>query len=362
MTNDKGILIKNIYYMLCYAFQVLKQTNYENVDKENFDNIEDLFAEILAIAVAQQLKQGLYREYVTKNESLSVLRGKLDMPETIRDKMQRKQKLACEFDELSENNLMNQILRTTMDKLVRDKNVAPERKNKLKNRLGFFSGVAPLDPSAIKRMNWNRLEYRRNNRNYEMLMHMCEFVLSKQIQTTESGDYRMAAFAEDRMARLFEKFVYAYYERHYKKLLSVNSALTEWNLLEEPEKAARDILPGMKTDITLSRGGKTLIIDTKYYGKITQQKYEKGTLRNAHLYQIYAYVKNMDRNYSGDVAGLLLYAKTEKELLPDCKFNMGGNKVGAKTLDLNQDFSDIAAQLDDIAYDFFKIRREAAGM
>lgn len=36
MTNDKGILIKNIYYMLSYAFQVLKQTNYEKVAAEEF--------------------------------------------------------------------------------------------------------------------------------------------------------------------------------------------------------------------------------------------------------------------------------------------------------------------------------------
>ena len=35
-------------------------------------------------------------------------------------------------------------------------------------------------------------------------------------------------------------------------------------------------------------------------------------------------------------------------------FNMGGNKIGAKTLDLNVDFKVIAAQLDIIAQDFFE--------
>lgn len=34
-------------------------------------------------------------------------------------------------------------------------------------------------------------------------------------------------------------------------------------------------------------------------------------------------------------------------------FNMGGNQIGAKTLDLNQDFKQIAAQLDAIAEHFF---------
>ena len=30
MTIDKGIFIRNIYYMLTYAFQELKQNNYED--------------------------------------------------------------------------------------------------------------------------------------------------------------------------------------------------------------------------------------------------------------------------------------------------------------------------------------------
>ena len=35
MTNDKNILIKNIYYMLAYAFQVLKRNNYASIASEN---------------------------------------------------------------------------------------------------------------------------------------------------------------------------------------------------------------------------------------------------------------------------------------------------------------------------------------
>ena len=47
MTIDKGIFIRNIYYMLTYAFQELKQNNYEEIAGEEFDEIHDLFAEIL---------------------------------------------------------------------------------------------------------------------------------------------------------------------------------------------------------------------------------------------------------------------------------------------------------------------------
>ena len=61
MTNDKGILIRNIYYMLAYAFTDLKRKHYEDIDKENFEHIYDMFAEILYRGMSMQIKQGLCR-------------------------------------------------------------------------------------------------------------------------------------------------------------------------------------------------------------------------------------------------------------------------------------------------------------
>ena len=60
MTRDKSILIKNIYYMLSYAFQTLNQENYDDVAVESFDEMYDLLAAILARGIGIQLKQGLY--------------------------------------------------------------------------------------------------------------------------------------------------------------------------------------------------------------------------------------------------------------------------------------------------------------
>ena len=42
MIKDKTILIKNIYYMLSYAYTPLTQGGYESVEKEEFDNIHNL--------------------------------------------------------------------------------------------------------------------------------------------------------------------------------------------------------------------------------------------------------------------------------------------------------------------------------
>ena len=99
MTDYKGIPIKNVYYMLTYAFDELRKKQYDDIDKEDFENIQDLFAEILYRGMSMQLKQGLHREYVLRNDSLSTLRGKLDIVGTIANRIKQKPQLACEFDD-----------------------------------------------------------------------------------------------------------------------------------------------------------------------------------------------------------------------------------------------------------------------
>lgn len=353
MTKDKSIFIKNIYYMLSYAFQVLKQSNYDDVASERFEQAQDLFAAILSKGVAQQLKHGLYREYINKHETLSVMRGKLDLPETIHKRIQRKQQLTCEFDELSENNLFNQILKTTLFYLLKDDGVDSDRRVALKRVLVFFDGVDLIEPSEIL---WNRLYYQQNNKNYELLMNICYFILDGMLQTTDKGEYKMVEFSDAHMSRLYEKFILEYYRQHHTYLTEVKAAQVKWNLKGDTSESMIRFLPIMQTDIFLRLNEKILILDAKYYGHSLQQQFDKYTLHSGNVYQIFTYVKNQDKDNTGNVAGILLYAKTDEIITPDCMFNMGGNQIGAKTLDLGVDFKIIAAQLDKIAQDYFQVK------
>ena len=335
--------------MLSYAFQVLRQEDYQKVKGEKFDKIHDLFAVILEKGVSRQIKQGLYREYVPVREDLSVMRGKLNINDTIDLKVQKKQKLACEFDEFSEDNLYNQILKVTIHRLIHAKDVSAKHKQALKKVIVFFGNVKLIQPDHIP---WNRLIYQRNNRNYELLLNICYLLNKDMLQTTEDGSYKLLAFSDEHMEKLFEKFILEYYKKHHPDL-KPSAQQIEWNLTEKPDDTMIQFLPKMKSDIMLTKNEKAMIIDAKYYSKTMSQHYDKETLRSAHLYQIYAYVKNMDKENTGNVSGLLLYAKTQDEVFPDGKpFVIGNNSIGAKTLDLNCEFEDIRKQLDDIAQSF----------
>ena len=341
MINDKGILIRNIYYMLSYAFQELKRRNYEDIDKEDFERVQDLFAEILYKGMSMQLKQGLYREYIEKHDTLPLLKGKLDIRETIRNRVQRKSVLSCEFDELSENNIFNQIIKTTTCILVREKTVSRIRKVQLKSLLPFFDGVDEVNPFTIR---WNMLRYQRSNQTYKMLMNICFFVLDGMLMTDESGAYKMATFSDEHMDRLFEKFVLEYFKVHHKGV-SANTEHVEWDI-DLDKSPMIDFLPAMKTDITLRKDNHVLIIDTKYYGSTLQYNFNKATIHSNNLYQMFSYVKNEDIGNTGDVEGVLLYAKTQEEISPDLDAVFGKNRIRVKTLDLTKEFMDIAKQLD----------------
>ena len=52
---------------------------------------------------------------------------------------------------------------------------------------------------------------------------------------------------------------------------------------------------------------------------------------------------------------MLLYAATDEAIQPDNSYKRSGNKINVKTLDLNRDFSEIAAQLNAIVEEHFDL-------
>ena len=68
------------------------------------------------------------------------------------------------------------------------------------------------------------------------------------------------------------------------------------------------------------------------------------------MYQIYTYVDNYRKLHPDEeVSGMLLYARTDALLQPDSEIPLHDITISIRTLDLNQEFRDIAAQLDRIA-------------
>lgn len=339
------IKIQNIYHMLAYAFQILKEQGYASCATEDFENTADLLSAILVKGVSIQIKRGLARTYVEQTESLSCLRGKIDVSESIKQQTLIKQQLVCTYDEFSEDMYMNRVLKTSMELLLRY-DIPKSRKKELRNLLLYFKEVNTLNIYSI---DWN-FRFNRNNQSYQMLMSVCYLLIKGLLQTTADGSVKMMQFIdEQRMCRLYEKFILEYYRKHYPQI-KVSSSQIGWAL----DDGINTMLPTMQSDIMLECKEKILIIDAKYYSHTTQIQYDVNTLHSNNLYQIFTYVKNKAVS-GGEVSGMLLYAQTDEQIQPDNDYMMSGNKISVKTLNLDCDFKDIANQLNQIADSFLEI-------
>jgi len=341
------IPIQNIYHMLSYAFQVLREQGYRDIATESFDNAAELCAAILIRGVSVQLKRGLGKEYISQTDALFSLRGKIDISASIKTQALLRRQLVCTYDQFTVNSSLNRILKSTMALLLHT-DISKERKKALRKLLVYFADVDTLDVHTV---NWN-IRYDRSNQSYRMLISVCYLVVKGLLQTNADGTTRLMDFLdEQRMCRLYEKFILEYYRQEHPEI-TAQAAQIPWQL----DDGFSAMLPVMQSDIMLSKGNRILIIDAKYYAHNTQMQYDTHTLHSANLYQIFTYVKNKDAEYGDvphEVSGMLLYARTDELIQPDHVYRMSGNQISVRTLDLNCTFDAIAGQLDGIVSDYF---------
>lgn len=331
--------------MLCYAFQTLNEQGYKKLATEEFENAGDLCAAILIRGISQQLKRGLGHEYIPETDTISSIRGKIEITDSIKSQSMIHNQMVCTYDEFSVNTEMNQIIKATVMLLLKS-HITKAHKKELRKLMVYFGDVSTID---VRTINWS-MNYNRNNQTYRMLIAVCYLVVKGLLQSKSDGSVKMMDFFdEQRMCHLYEKFILEYYRKHFPQTKS-NASQIAWAL----DDGIRSMLPTMQSDIMLSYNNKTLIIDAKYYQHTTQLQYGVHTLHSNNLYQIFTYVKNKAAEGT-DVSGMLLYAKTDEPIIPDNEYQMSGNKISVKTLDLNLEFSEIAAQLNRIVEQHFEL-------
>ena len=332
--------------MLAYAFKVLNEVNYRKLETEEFDNILELLSEILILGVQKQIKQGLVKDYIDISEDISSPKGKINITESINTLSFIKGKLNCTYDEFSLNCYLNQILKSTMNLLLKS-DISKSQKKKLKTILIYFTEVKLSD---VKKINW-KIRFDRNNQTYKMLLNICYLIIHGLLHTESSGETKLMDFDDNQLNSLYERFILKYYQREHPEIKAYSPQIP-WQI----EEGGDALLPKMQTDVTLEYEENVLIIDAKFYTRNTSQNFGKDIHHSSNLYQIFTYVKNKELELKGkdyEISGMLLYARTTSEIQPNSDYVMSGNKISVKTLDLNQDFKIIKNQLDNIVDKIF---------
>lgn len=341
-----SIPIGNIYYMLAYAFRDLREQSIVSIDPKEFYNIRELMAEIIIRGVSYQLKKGVLRSYENYEDELAALKGKINISETVNKSSIVRRKLVCDYDEYTEDTLMNSILKSVILLLIRS-DIKDEQVVELRRLIRYFGNVSEIQLANVK---WDLLIYSRNNREYCLLMSVCRIICENMLHSIDDGDVKLVDFSDSNLNKLFEKFILNYYINHHGEL-NPKSAEIKWAFGNNNNCP---MIPKMQSDIVLTNKNRRLIIDAKFYSHTTQQHYGKDSFHSHNLYQIFTYVMNESVVFSGEVSGMLLYAKTKDDVILNdgCEVEICEKKFYVRSLDLSGDFNSICSQLDEIRYRF----------
>lgn len=335
-----AIPIRNIYYLLCYAWDQLAEGEVVDVSGIESNDLADLFAYVLIGGVRHLIRRGMEQGYEQRTAELQGIRGKVDVLQSSRRLLLVHGRTACAFDELTVNTPSNRILKSTLRRLANVSAVEPSLRHDLG---GLYRAMAGIDDVALSIGPFRTVQLRSNNRYYRFLLNVCELICSSWLVDEANGDYKFRDFLRDerRMAGLFQSFVLNFFRKERPR----NRARSErifWDATSDTDPSL-DLLPGMTTDISMSTARGKLIIDTKFYRKTLADFHDSESVHAANLYQMFAYLMNAAASSGETVSGMLLYPRVDRNLRES--YRIHGFDVRVCTVDLTQNWKLIREEL-----------------
>lgn len=333
------IPIANIYYLFCYAWKHVEESDLVLVDAlDEHERVQDLFGLVLAKGVFKLVRAGLDRGYLDQHEDLAGVRAKIIVSDTIQRALRPRGRVACEFQELSHDILHNQILKTTLQNLLRLSSLDKDIRSKVRKAFISMAGVNLINLSA---QTFNRVHLDRNRRYYRLLLSVCRLIYEQLLTNESTGESHFQELNEENLARLFERFIVVFFDKE-QTCFRVNhkSRTIEWDYVgADPEQ--RKLLPNMQADVILDADHRRIILDAKFYQESLKDRGYGPKLNSANLYQLMAYLRNREKEQPNGPRheGMLLYPTVgEPQSVDLC---LEGFSVQARSIDLAQDWRKI---------------------
>jgi len=340
------IPIKNIYYLLCYAWDKLDEGERVNVSIDDKTELLDLFAKVLINATRMLLKRGIDRNYIDLTEEFAGVKGKVNISQTLKSNLLFKQRTICTYDDFISNILSNRILVTTIYRLTRTKGIDKQLKYEL---IALQRMLIDIDQIEITSSLFKQVKLNRNNRLYGFIMNVCQIIYENTLPAEEQGKYKFSDFTRDdhKMNQLFEAFVRNFYRIEQKKYPSIKKETIKWRF-DRTDNESYQYLPQMETDITLENDIEKIIMDAKFYHETMILNYNKEKIKSENLYQLFSYLLNQEAGdpKTQNATGILLYPTIETDY--DLKFQYNKHNIQIRTVNLNTNWRKISSRLKEI--------------
>lgn len=350
---ERHIPIKNLYYLLCYAWELADQREKIKVDASDCSTYPDLFAKLLVTGCSVLFKRGLHHEYVAHQENIVGIKGKWNVSASILSPGYWTGKMNCTYDEFSDDILINQIIYASLRRLLGYKELNERvRKDVLK----IYNRFPKVSDIELTSSTFQNVVITRDNRFYSLLIHICKMIFDALLPNeNEDGQFHFVDFSRKDMQRIFESFLFNFYKREcFKEYPVVERSRIQFQL--QTIEGSASVLPTMLTDVTLinPKEGKKIILDAKYYLETLVSR-DKETMqekvRTAHMFQIMEYVRNQEVAnvpYTMNANGILVYPQTGKELNYTGKLSGTNHFFRFCSVDLNKEWWEIDKRLREI--------------
>lgn len=303
--------IGNLFYMLAVARDLPFRDELTRV--ESVEQLLELVAAYFAGLVERRIALGLYREYVEREENLTVVRGRIAVAEDVRRNYVLRHRTYCRYAELTwdipENGVIRQVVR-----LLSGWDFRPPVRLRLAHLDAALAEVAPaeLPVSALDGFVYHRL-----NEAYRELHALCRLFLEGSSLHEEAGPHALPTFLLD-MNALFEGFV--------TRLLSERAAPPVVVREQVDDHLDRGRAVVIRPDIVVYRGGGPILIaDCKY--KLPNP----GRLVAADVYQMLAYCTAI-----AVPRGLLIYPRHMAPSAVEIAVRNTGTVVRGVSIDLGR--------------------------
>lgn len=329
LTFDKrSVIFKNLIYMLSYTKNLqIKTSDNAKLSKEKNPFLEILIREF-ANSLFEALKRFTPKNYIQQEDNLNFLRGKIKFSENIRYNSANQAKFYCEFDEFSEDNILNQLFLFVSTCLF---NVSHNSYNKkiLKFIINYYSDIKLVRFDKFKA---EKIKLTRNQELFKKPFNLAKMFVEQTSVDLSKNKFENITLVWD-MNKLFEEFVYELIKKEIPKVKP--NPQKGKRLLRNGTETRRDT----KVDILLENPN--LIIDTKY------KKFTKfDDISSSDIYQVMTYCLLHGKKYK---KAILLYPQYDENEPDISGFYINNKENNKKKMNYCIDFCTINLKQEDLS-------------
>lgn len=341
--NRQKIPIANVYYLLCYAWGHVEESDIVRVDEVGeLERVQDLLGKVLAEGTFRLIRRGIDRGYREAREDIAGVRGKILVGETAKRALRSRSRVACTFEEISHDVLHNRILRSTLKSLLRIPDLDSDVATSVRDAYARLEGISTV---VLSRRLFERVQLDRNRRHYRFLLSVCRLIHEQLLPDEASGEARFVDFNEEQMEYLYERFIIEFYRLEQDDYRVNSSGRSIRWAYDGTNEYQRRKIPRMEADGILDSPNRRIIMDAKFYRQALSTRFGTSKLRSEHLYQLLAYLRNREATaYAGPrQEGVLLYPTVDETVRADVCLE--GFQVSARNIDLGQPWQNIHADM-----------------